>query len=190
MNTVKFGKPKPETGANELSVEETIAEGALLAAAAIRMAVINQAVTRIFRDKESLELPWFEHAVQEQLRTLANEKKADAQRIKAEIKIAAQNPGRAEHEHDYRWADVKPLKLRRKVLKGLATYLIQLSHDHDFVTKQAEQSKQRAYEEAQEAIATQALRAVRPDAFMTEEEREERLDQLRLDLTASISTVD
>lgn len=187
---MKFGKAKPPGTPGELSVEETIAEGALLAAAAIRMAVINQAVTRIFRDKESLELEWFQQAVQDQLRTLAHEKRADAQRLKAEIKMAAQTPGRAEHEHDYRWADVKPLKLRRKVLKGLANYLVQLSHDHDFVTKQAEQSKQRAYEEAQEAIATQALRAVRPDAFMTEEEREERLDQLRLDLTASISTVD
>lgn len=185
---MKFGKPKPAEGTHELSVEETIAEGALLAAAAIRMAVINQAVTRIFRDKESLELEWFEHAVQEQLRTLAHEKKADAQRLKAEIKMAAHTPGRAEHEHDYRWADVKPLKLRRKVLKGLASYLVQLSHDHDFVTKQAEQSKLRAYEEAQEAIATQTLRAVRPDAFMTDQERNERLEQLRLDLTASIPT--
>lgn len=187
---MKFGKQKPSEGANELSVEETIAEGALLAAAAIRMAVINQAVTRIFRDKESLELDWFQHAVQEQLRALAHEKVNDAKRLKSEIKSAAQSPGRAEHEHDYRWADVKPLKLRRKVLKGLASYLVQLSHDSDYVTKQAEQSQKRAYEEAQEAIATQALRAVRPDAFMTEEEREERLDQLRLDLTASISTVD
>lgn len=183
-----FGKQTTPTEGTELSVEETIAEGALLAAAAVRMAVTNQAVTRIFRDKESLELDWFIQAVEEALRTLAEEKKDDAKRLKAEIKQAASSPGRAEHQHDYRWADVKPLKLRRKVLQGLARYLLQLSHDHEYVTKQAEQSKTRAYADAQEAIATQALRAVRPDAFMSEEERDERLEQLRLDLTASIST--
>lgn len=183
-----FGKQTTPSAGPELSVEETIAEGALLAAAAVRMTVTNQAVTRIFRDKESLELDWFIHAVEDALRTLAEEKKEDAKRLKAEIKMAATSPGRAEHEHDYRWADVKPLKLRRKVLQGLARYLLQLSHDHDYVTKQAEQSKTRAYAEAQEAIATQALRAVRPDAFMSEEERDERLEQLRLDLTASITT--
>lgn len=174
----------------ELSVEETIAEGALLAAAAVRMAVINQAVSRIFLDKESLELDWFIHAVEEQLRALADEKLDDATRLKVEIKSAAANPGRPEHEHDYRRADVKPLKMRRKVLTGLARYLVQLSHDSDYVTRQAQQSKQRAYEDAQEAIATQTLRAIRPDAFMSEEERSERLEQLRLDLTASITTID
>lgn len=185
---MKFGKSKPAESATEPSVEETISEGAMLAAAAIRMAVINQAVTRIFRDKESLELEWFQSAVREQLQSLADEKKADAKRLKKEIKSAASNPGRAEHEHDYRWADVKPLRRRRKVLTGLASYLIQLSYDDDYVTAQAQQSKKRTYDEAQEAIATQTLRAVRPDVFMTEEERAERLDQLRLDLTASIAT--
>jgi hypothetical protein len=81
---------------------------------------------------------------------------------------------------------VKHLKHRRAVLQAVAERLIELSDDDEYLTSEAEGCLERTREEVQTAIQEIATRSVHPDPYLTEDERDKRLDVLRRDLSDEI----
>jgi hypothetical protein len=170
----------------ESSEQEATDEVIMLSTVAVRLAVTNKAVILMLREKDTPMTQWYMTAVSDELRLLRDEKLADADWLRTEIKIASGRAGRGRDGQDFRSVDVKHLKHRRAVLQAVAERLIELSEDEEYLTSEAEGCLERTREEVQTAIQEIATRSVHPDPYLTEEERDKRLDVLRRDLSDEI----
>lgn len=171
---------------DESSEQEATDEVIMLSTVAVRLAVTNKAVILMLREKDTPTTQWYKTAVSDELRLLRDEKLADAEWLRTEIKIASGRGGRGRDGQDFRSVDVKHLKHRRAVLQAVAERLVELAEDDEYLTSEAEGCLERTREEVQTAIQEIATRSVHPDPYLTEEERNERLDALRRDLSDEI----
>ena len=170
----------------ESSEQEATDEVILLSTVAVRLAVTNKAVILMLREKYTPTTAWFTQAVSEELLLLRDEKMADAEWLRTEIKIASGRGGRGRDGQDFRSVDVKHLKHRRAVLIAVAERLVELASDDEYLTSEAEGCLERTREEVQTAIREIATRSVHPDPYLTPEERDQRLDTLRRDLADEV----
>ena len=171
----------------ESTDDEAVAEVIMVSTVATRLAVTNRAVISMLREKASPDLDWYRDEVRAELAELMAEKREDAEWLKSEIKVAAGRPGRARDSQDFRAVDVKPLKRRRNVLLAVVDALGRLSANDSYVTHEAIQCRDRTHSEVKEAIQVIAERGIRPDPYLTDEEREKRLGDLGRDLMSEIS---
>ncbi len=171
---------------DESSEQEATDEVVLLSTVAVRLAVTNKAVILMLREKDTPTTQWYKSAVSDELRVLRDEKLADAEWLRTEIKIASGRAGRGRDGQDFRAVDVKHLKLRRSVLLAVAERLIELSEDDEYLTSEAEGCLERTREEVQTAIQEIATRSVHPDPYLTPEERDKRVEILRRDLADEV----
>lgn len=115
------------------SVEALVDEGMLIIRAALRLAAKNQLIIRALRDEELYDRAELAAAVRAEMAELADEKEADAARLKKAGTRAARRRGRAVHQTDYRSGDVSALALRERINRRLAARLRQLADDDAFV---------------------------------------------------------
>lgn len=160
-------------------VADVVEEGVLIAAAAVRMAVKNQAIVRTLRDRAAFEADWYAQTVRDGLTTMAREKTADAERVDAEITRASTKTGQADSHGDYRLRDLPTLRRRREVLSLLITRLIELACDDEFVDGVVERSRSEVSDDIAEAVSGAALRISPRSAELSADERDIQLADLR-----------
>lgn len=170
----------------ESSEQEATDEVIMLSTVAVRLAVTNKAVILMLREKATPTTKWYTKAVSDELRLLRDEKLADAEWLRTEIKIASGRGGRGRDGQDFRAVDVKHLKHRRAVLLAVAERLIELSQDDEYLASEADACLERTRDEVATAIQEIATRSVHPDPYLTPEERDKRMDALRRDLADEV----
>jgi len=161
-------------------IADVVEEGVLIAASAARLAMRNQAVVRILRDREDVDLDWYVAAGREQLALFAEEKAGDVARVEAEIR-AWSRPRRPEKEEGER------LERRHQMLIGLVDRLAELAADEAYMNALARTTRDAVVDEMRGAITFAALRSTAPDVAEGDERDaaitslEEELRGLRAD---------
>ncbi len=163
-------------------IDDLIDEGLLIARAGVRLAVKNLMILKSVRDHADWDASRYVEAVRQELSNLADEKDGDATRIAALAAEAKTLPGEAKHQADYRSGDVKALRLREHVSRGLATRLRELSTDDEYVAEFVELAQTSAWEEVAASLEAKLERAARPPEKDYEKYRHERLLALLGDL--------
>jgi len=171
---------------DESTEDDAIDEVVRLSVVAIRLSVTNRGVIAMLREKENPDDAWYVDAVRDELHELREEKRTDAEWLTSEIKVAHGRAGRARDSQDFRAVDVKLLKRRRNVVLAVADRLLELADDSEFLRREAQACQERTHAEVKEAIATIAERNVRPDPYLTNDERRQRIEDLGRDLMNEI----
>jgi len=167
------------------TIDDIVADGVLISAAAIRLAVKNRIVLEALRDGVDYSADRVRAEVREELLELAREKDADADWAARASREAALRGGTAEHHSDFRAVDSAILDRRGWVSRGLADRLRGLSEDDGFVEETAERARDDAWTEIAASITTRAALSSRkpPDAAYGRE-RGDRLLGLLDDIAA------
>ena len=169
-----FVAPEPRPPA---SMDDLLEEGELITAAAVRLAVKNRIITGILRDDLDFDGDRYVAAVAGELRALADERDADADRIRAERAGAEKRGGYAQHFHDYRTGDASTLERREEYSRQLAARLRELAGDEAFAKDAAARAHAAAWEEIGASVQARLRRAAtiadEPDYVI------ERIDRLR-----------
>jgi len=180
VNLGKFVAPEALPPA---SVDELVDEGVLISASAVRLAVKNLIITSSLRDELAFDQSRHIAAVGDELRALADERDADAERIGADRRGSHLRPGLAEHFHDYRGGDAEALARREEYSRRLAERLRELAGDEEFARTMAARAQEAAWEEIAASVKARLTRAAtigdEPDYVI------ERVDRLR-DLTRDL----
>ena len=155
-------------------IADVVEEGVLIAASAARLAVRNQAVVRILRDREDIDLDWYVAAGREQFALFAAEKNDDVARVEGEIRTWSR-PRRPDKEEGAR------LERRHQMLIGLVDRLGELAVDDTYMHALAETTRTTVLDELRGAITLAALRTTAPDVAEGEE-RDEAIASLGAEL--------
>jgi len=169
------------------SLDDLVEEGELLAAVAVRLAVKNLIILGSLRDELAFDESRYVAAVGDELRALADERDAEADRIEGDRARSESRPGRAEHFHDYRDADASTLARRENYSRLLAARLRELAEDEEYARTTATQAQEAAWDEIAASVKARLTRAAtigdEPDYVI------ERLDRLR-DLTRDLKRLE
>jgi len=164
-------------------MDELLEEGVLISAAAVRLAIKNRIITGSLRDDLDFDQERYVAAVADELRGLADERDADAERIRADRAGAEKRGGHAEHFHDYRTGDASTLERREDYSRRLAARLRELAGDEDFAKEAATRAHEAAWDEIGASVQARLHRAAtiadEPDYVI---ERIDRLRELSRDL--------
>jgi len=169
------------------SMDDLLEEGELITSAAVRLAVKNRIITGILRDDLDFDAARYVSAVADELRDLADERDADAERIRTDRAGAEKRGGHAEHFHDYRTGDAATLERREDYSRRLAARLRELANDEDFARDAATRAHEAAWEEIAASVKARLHRAAtiadEPDYVI------ERIDRLR-DLSRDLRSLE
>lgn len=155
-----------------------VADGVLVALSAARQAIKNHLIVKALRDHADYDRDAYLAATALELGLLAAENDADAARVAQQIEDARGRLGVARHPSDFRAADRRLLKKRRKVLLDVAARLRELAADDEQVAALLDAARDLALAEVQ--AATAAAYAPRPD--VSPEDRAAALGELRGEL--------
>src|SRR5690606_14090021 len=108
---------------------EMVAAATLVAMSAARQAVKNVMLVRALRDAADFDEQWYTDVARRELRLLAAESEAEADRLRRLRESVRHRHGRASTAEDYRAADRRHLKRRARVLDELAAELLRLADD-------------------------------------------------------------
>ncbi|MCU1412257.1 MAG: hypothetical protein JWR04_2964 [Rhodoglobus sp.] len=164
-------------------MDELLEEGVLISAAAVRLAIKNRIITGSLRDDLDFDQARYVAAVADELRALADERDADADRIRSDRAGAEKRGGHAEHFHDYRTGDAATLERREEYSRQLAARLREVAGDEDFAKDAATRAHEAAWDEIGASVQARLHRAAtiadEPDYVI---ERIDRLRELSRDL--------
>ena len=166
----------------DLRLISLVDEGALLAAAGVRISVTNKAILRILRKGADHSDEWYLGAVRKELHAHAEENRGDAERLEKTLARARKRRGRPEHRTDFRRVDVVNLERRREVLLALANRLDEEAADETYVADLATVVYERVWAEIRQSIELRALQTGPSSVQLTDDERAEALDGLRGDI--------
>ncbi len=119
-------------------------DATLVARAAVRQSVKNLMLVRALRDAADFDAAWYAAAVGAEFELLAVEAETDADRLAKVRSRTAKRKGRARFAADYRAADAEALRLREKVLRGVAVELRRLADDEDAVAATIDEARAQA----------------------------------------------
>lgn len=180
VNLGTFAAPKALPPA---SLDELVEEGELLSGAAARLAIKNLIILGSLRDGIPFDQSRYADAVGDELRALADERDADAERIEADRAEASGRAGHAEHFHDYRDADSSTLARREQYSRRLAERLRELAGDEQFAQTTVTRAQEAAWDEIAASVKARLTRAAtigdEPDYVIA---RRDRLRDLARDL--------
>lgn len=120
------------------------ADATLVARAAVRQAVKNLMLVRALRDAADFDAAWYAAAVGAEFELLAVEAETDADRLAQVRSRTAKRKGRARFAADYRAADAEALRLRERVLRGVAAELRRLAEDEEAVAATIDEARAQA----------------------------------------------
>jgi hypothetical protein len=181
----KFVEPPPVPPSD---LDDLIEEGELIAAAGARLAVKNLVIMGSLRDGLNYDEARYVQAAREELAALAREKEGDARRASRDLARVQNRPGRAQHFHDYRRADVPTLQRRQEYDSRLAARLRELASDENFARDLALQARANAWEEIAVSLQAKLERStVSPDEQDYLVYRGDRLRQLEEDLSRALA---
>jgi hypothetical protein len=135
-----------------LSVERTVEEGLLIALTAVRMAVKNQIIMGVLRDKLDYQADDYAEVARNQVALLVAENEDHAARFHAAVLAppAPVSPGEAEFAE----AEVKRLETLEQVHAGLAVVLRPGGDDEEQILRIVETARHNAWEEIGDAWIT------------------------------------
>ena len=128
------------------------AEGLLLIEYACRLAVKNALVVTALRDDGPLDRAAAARTAATELRHLAAQAVASADRMVEERATARQVGGRPLHEHDYRRTDTRNLVRRERAYREVAERAIAWSRDDAHLDRLVEAARAAAWDEVAAAI--------------------------------------
>jgi hypothetical protein len=143
-------------------IEAQIADGVLVALAAVRLAVTNRLIVRSLRDGKDYDEQRVRLRVTKEILNLAVEKEKDAKRIRKVLETVGDKPGAADGPADFRSRDAKTLKRRAKVSSGLAARLAELATDPELVGEVADRAHSAFLDEFAVSVAQGARAFDRP----------------------------
>jgi hypothetical protein len=139
---------------------DIVADAAVLATGAVRIAVKNLLIVRALRDDADFDELWLRGAVAHEFELLAAENEADATRLEGVRERAKKKKsGRALAPDDYRARDAPVLKRRIRVLRKIATRLRELAADEDAVLALVGEARRNALDEITSARHDPSARA-------------------------------
>jgi hypothetical protein len=145
-------------------LDEIVAEGVYIAAAATRLALKNRILVDILAEGEEFDAERFIPDARETLLSLAAEAEEDAARAERERKLARRRFSDSDGTHDYRSRDVKNLRRRRKQSERTAKELRQRAEDRDELRTLVEAAREAAWAEVARNIdSSLRIEAARPD---------------------------
>ncbi|WP_460776029.1 asparagine synthase [Microbacterium sp. GXF7504] len=145
-------------------LDEIVAEGVYIAAAATRLALKNRILVHILADGEGFEADAFLPDAKETLLTLAAEADQDAARAERERRLARRRHSDSDGTHDYRSRDVRNLRRRRKQSERTAAELRRRADDPEELRTLVEAAREAAWAEVARNIdSTLKIEAARPD---------------------------
>jgi hypothetical protein len=126
---------------------DIVADAAVLATGAVRIAVKNLLIVRALRDNADFDERWWRETVAHEFELLAAENEADATRLEGVREKSKKKRGRAVAPDDYRSRDAPLLKRRIRVLRKIAIRLRELAADEDAVLALVAEARQSALDE-------------------------------------------
>jgi hypothetical protein len=147
-------------------VEAEADEGMLLLEFATRMRLKNRIVVDILTSDGAVDPDAWARAARSAIRERRAEVEASAQRVGREARASWLTGGRARHQHDYRFSDLRNLGRRRSVYRLLARRLLDWEQD----AAESAALLERARCDAQDEIATEIGRVVSDSAAGVEDE--------------------
>ncbi len=174
-------KPKPvpltpETVDPEI-VRPAVVDGLLIARSAASIGVANRIIVRALREHAAFDHDETADDVRSELRHLADEQRALAERMVTTRTRALKSRGRSRHQFDYRPDDNEALALREAIYTTIADELALLGDDPDYVDAIVLSARDRAWNDIGSAIVNQVRSVVVEDADYADA-RDERLRQL------------
>lgn len=163
------------------SVEAEADEGMLLLEFAMRMRLKNRVVVDILTSDGAVDPDAWARAARGVIRERRAEVEASERRVAREARASWLAPGRARHQHDYRFSDVLNLARRRRVYRLLARRLLAWERD----PTQSAALLDGARRDAQDEIAT-AIGRVVSDSDSPASAEDESVLQERLVLIATV----
>ena len=160
-------------------VEELVAEGLLIAASGIRLAIKNKAILAILKHREDFDETRYLALAQQQLRDLAMEKSAELEHLYE--KWDSTDYGLDEEDTE---TELARLERRRRMLLGLISRLLELADSDEYPGELADAALAAAREEVAGAITASALRGNGPDDLVTGAERQMAILDLSAELDA------
>jgi hypothetical protein len=173
------------------SVEESVDEGMMIAAYAVRMRLKNEIAVNAVVSGHGYDprayLPEASAAFDE----LANESQRDADVLTEQLAMAVERGGRAQHVHDYRRGDEPNVRHRLLVATEAAGALRQKAHEDDYLLDLIEKARQDAWGEMSDTLVDHALQYT-PDApvQLGEVDRDIEMAALRAELDAIVDARD
>lgn len=163
-------------------VDDMVAEGMYIAAAATRLALKNRILVEMLTGKDEFDPERFVPDARETLLSLADEAEADAKRTHRQQKTAAGRFSDSDGTHDYRSRDVGNLRRRRKQSLLVANELRARAEDGTQLRVLVEAARDAAWAEVATNIdRTLQIVAARPDLDADYETmRDARMQSLRL----------
>ena len=125
--------------------EETIAEGTSIAVAAARLTIKNQILVRTIIGEANYNAEDFLPGARTLINNLAAEAAEAADRLRKEGRSAWGKHTQSVGTHDYRGADVKNLRRRRKQSQGVADQLRMMVVDDDKVLAIIDEAREAAW---------------------------------------------
>lgn len=138
---------------------DIVADAAVLATGAVRIAVKNLLIVRALRDNADFDERWWREAVVREFELLAAENEADATRLEGVREKSKKKRGRALAPDDYRARDAPVLKRRIRILRKIAIRLRELATDEDAVLALVAEARQNALDEITTARHDPSARA-------------------------------
>lgn len=177
------------TGPIDSDFHQSVEEGLLIALFGVGMNVKNRFIVRALRDGDAFDVEADAAIVKEELRKAAEEQRLNASNVSDYQAVARRSRGVARHQHDYRNADVRPLRRREQMYDALAVKLDKLAANPAKVTEIAESAREKAWAEISDQIelTLDRLRAIETKDADYDTERPERL---RLFLERNLTTLE
>jgi hypothetical protein len=158
-----------------LSVERTVEEGLLIALTAVRMAVKNQIILGVLRDKLDYEPDDYAAVARDQLAMLADENESHANRFHDALNAPGATP--VQPDPDFGDAETKRLETLEQVHSRLAEVLRTFGEDEEQIRQIVSTARHNAWDEIGDAWITK-LRSELP-APLDESYRWQRAGRLQ-----------
>ncbi|BDZ54669.1 hypothetical protein [Agromyces marinus] len=136
----------------EVSFDEMLEEGLLMAESAGRMALKNRLIVRALRGDEPLADEAAAAAARDVLYELVQEADEVAEHVAEEREAARKREGRSEHQHDYHRDDLLNLRRREKVHAAVAKELWTRRSDDAYIARMVDRAREDAWGELGAAI--------------------------------------
>ncbi len=158
-------------------LQRSIDEGFLIARAALVVAVANVVIRNALERGVAFESDEVADAVRIELERLADEQRAESDRIGELIPTAERQRGRSRHQHDYRRGDSVALRTRQASYRALADRLHACTTDSAFIDAVIVDARDRAWGDIGAAVVDRLgwAQAPAPDYAVG---RDDRLRQL------------
>jgi hypothetical protein len=143
------GKLPPMRAITFLSVERTVEEGLLIALTAVRMAVKNQIILGVLKDKTDYQVDDYAEVARGQLALLVVENEGHAARFREAA--LAPLPAALRNDPDFGAAETKRLETLEQVHTGLAVVLRDFAEDDEKILQIVETARQNAWDEIGDA---------------------------------------